>query len=223
MPYASVFPVSQLFTSPLAVNLTYGGSVYKCIYEKEDASDELNGENYRITAEVQASTAVLISDGDTVTINSISYKVAYRSETNIGTVILYLSQADMVTPEVSVGSELLANINFSSAVWNTGGGATKAANLATLPTDGAVITYADYVTVTEGNTYRLRIVVEEIETGTIRITDVNNYSFTFFIETAGTHDLYFTARFYYLGFIGLTAINNTTAIKVSSVSLKEVL
>lgn len=93
MPYSSVFPVSQLFTSPLAVNMTYGGSVYKCIYEKEDASDELNGENYRITAEVQASTAVLIADGATVVINSISYKVAYRSETIVGTVILYLSQA----------------------------------------------------------------------------------------------------------------------------------
>ena len=95
MPYASVFPISQIFTSPLAVPITFNGTVYKCIYEKTDISEELNGENYQITAEVQPSTAALIADGATVVINSVSYKVMYSVETNIGTVILYLSQATM--------------------------------------------------------------------------------------------------------------------------------
>lgn len=63
MPYGSIFPVAQLFTSPLAVDLTVaGGSIYKCIFTKMDTTDGLNAVNYEITILVKTATAAVISD-----------------------------------------------------------------------------------------------------------------------------------------------------------------
>jgi len=222
MPYASVFPVSQLFTSPLAVNLTYGGSVYKCIYEKEDASDELNGENYRITAEVQASTAVLISDGDTVTINSISYKVAYRSETPIGTVILYLSQADMTTPDVSTGSELIADTNFSTNAW-TKSGAVISTGSASFADSDDYITYTTTINLTVGAVYRLRITASEYDGAVLKILEETSHALMEIISLESTSDIYFTAYYPSLTNIKFQPVPVSDPLTITSVSLKEVL
>lgn len=95
MPYGSIFPVDSFFSSPLAVDLIHSGSTYKCIYSKTDISEEFNAENYEITVEVQAATALAIADGATVTINGISYIVNYSADTILGTSMLYLSKADV--------------------------------------------------------------------------------------------------------------------------------
>ncbi len=229
MPYASVFPISQIFTSPLAVPMTFNGSSYKCVYEKTDISEELNGENYQITAEIPYSTAALIADGDTVTINAIAYKVSYRHDTPIGTVILYLSLADMSVTDPSLGTELLGAtvINFTSAGWALYNGATKATNLLTLPAEAAYTPaqaiYEGYVSLDEGSTYCLTVDVETLDTGTLGITELEDFNFAFWVTTAGTHKLYFEARYYSTGYLKLSGINNTTAIEVTSISLKKVL
>lgn len=229
MPYASVFPISQIFTSPLAVPMTFNGSVYKCIYEKTDISDELNGENYQITAEIPSSTAALIADGDTVTINSIDYKVSYRNDTPIGTVILYLSLADMSVSDPTVGSELLpaSVVNFTSVQWSVYNGATKAENLATLPAEAAytpaIIQYGNYVSLDEGSTYRLQIDVITLDNGTLGISEQDDYNFGFWLKSAGVHNLYFEAKYYFTGYIKLSGLNNTTPIQIRSISLKKVL
>ena len=222
MPYSSVFPVSQLFTSPLAVNMTYGVSVYKCIYEKEDTSDELNGENYRITAEVQASTAVLISDGDTVTINSISYKVAYRSETNIGTVILYLSQADMESPEVSVGSELIADTNFSTNAWIKQGAVVSTGSASFADSDD-YITYTTSINLTVGAVYRLRITASEYDGAVLKILEETSHALMEIISLEATSDIYFTAYYPSLTNIKFQPVPVSDPLTITSVSLKEVL
>ena len=222
MPYASVFPVSQLFTSPLAVTMTFNGTSYKCIYEKEDASDDLNGENYRITAEVQASTAVLISDGDTVTINSIFYKVAYRSETNIGTVILYLSQADMVTPEVSVGSELIADTNFSTNAWIKQGAVVSTGSASFADSDD-YITYTTSINLTVGAVYRLRITASEYDGAVLKILEETSHALMEIISLEATSDIYFTAYYPSLTNIKFQPVPVSDPLTITSVSLKEVL
>lgn len=255
MPYASVFPISQIFTSPLAVPMTFNGTSYKCVYEKQDISDELNGENYQITAEIPYSTAALIADGDTVTINAINYKVSYRNDTPIGTVILYLSLADMSVADPTLGTELLGAsvVNFTSADWVVYNGATKAANLATLPAEvdlnSSYIVYESYIPLEEGATYCMQVVVSVLERGTLRISEQDNSNFQFWIKTPGVHNLYFdvnygTARhiqyltddfgqpivddngdriYYYTTYIKLSALNNIQNTVVSSISLKKVL
>jgi hypothetical protein len=94
MPYASVFPVSQIFSSPLAVDIIHSGVTYKCIFRKTDISQELSAENFEITAEVKAATGAVISDRDAVIIAGVTYYVSYSIVTLIGTIVFYLSKAD---------------------------------------------------------------------------------------------------------------------------------
>ena len=221
MPYSSVFPVSQMFTSPLAVTLTHSGSSYKCIYEKTDISENMNAENYEITAEVPAATSALIADGDTVTINSIDYKVAYRTETTIGTVILMLSKAEVADTDIAVGSELLTDTNFSTAAWTVTDG-TLAAGAAVLSNDESSATYGTSTAVTVGETYQITINISDLTDGEVCISEDTNDSFLFFAGYEGTTTFYFEARYDALPLINLTAVGNTEPITIASLSLKVV-
>ena len=95
MPFSSVFPFAQILKSPLANTIVSGGNSYKCVFNKRDISEELNVSNQIITAEVTTATAAILADGATVTFSAVNYKIAYREETQYGSVILYLSQATM--------------------------------------------------------------------------------------------------------------------------------
>ena len=228
MPYGSIFPVAQLFTSPLAVDLTVaGGSTYKCIYGKTNITDEFNAENYEITALVKTATATVIADNSEVTIAGVTYEVTHRIEEEPGLARLFLSKADHEPAEPSVGPELFPSL--TSVQWTFTGGANNTGGIITLKPEAAYVPtsalFNNYITLTEGATYRFRLTVDQLTDGAINLADYSTLvrSFSFFIESEGTIDLYFEARSYYCGYIVLYGINNTTDIKISAISLKKVL
>lgn len=229
MPFSSVFPFAQILKSPLANTIVSGGNSYKCVFNKRNISEELNATNYLITAEVTTATGLVIDDGDTVTFSGANYEVTHRDETSYGSVVLFLSTADMSVSDPTLGTELLGAtvMNFTSASWAVYNGATKALNLATLPAEAtytpAQLIYNGYVSLDEGSTYCLTVDVETLDTGTLGITELEDFNFAFWVTTAGTHKLYFEARYYSTGYLKLSGINNTTPIEVTSISLKKVL
>ena len=229
MPYGSIFPVAQLFTSPLAVDLTVaGGSTYKCIYSKMDATDELNAVNYEITILVKAATAAVLNDGDEVTIAGVTYYIEHRREEEPGLVRLFLTQAETDQEGPPVGSELFPAglANFSSAFWQDYHGATTILNAATFPAEVGytppLAVYGNYVSLTEGETYQLTVVIDTLENGTVSITEDQQYNFSFFLTTPGTHVLYFEAKYYYMGYLRIAVHNSTATAVISSLSLKQV-
>ncbi len=229
MPFSSVFPFAQILKSPLANTIVSGGTSYKCVFNKRNISEELNTENFLITAEVTTATGLLIADNATVTFGSVSYLVSHREQSQYGTTILYLSTADMSVSDPTVGSELLpaSVVNFTSVQWSVYNGATKAENLATLPAEAAytpaIIQYGNYVSLDEGSTYRLQIDVITLDNGTLGISEQDDYNFGFWLKSAGVHNLYFEAKYYFTGYIKLSGLNNTTPIEIRSISLKKVL
>ena len=227
MPYGSIFPVAQLFTSPLAVDLTVaGGSIYKCIFTKMDATDGLNAVNYEITILVKTATAAVISDGDAVTIAGVTYYIEHRREEEPGMVRLFLTQADADPNDTPLGSELFDSTNFTGENWEVLYNATLATGLATLneyEDDPAQIQYGTTIPLDAGASYRLRVVVSQLLSGVLIISDSGALNYTFYVRGEGTHDLFFQANKTDTRFIAFSALNNTEAIKITSVSLKKVL
>ncbi len=226
MPYAGVFPVAQFFTSPLAVDLTVaGGSVYKCIYGKSNITDEFNSENYEITALVQIATAAAIADNSEVAIAGVTYEITHRIEEEPGMVRLFLSKADHEITDPTLGAELFDTTNFTGVNWEVLNNATLATNLATLNAfedDPAQIQYGTVIALEQGERYRFRVVVFELYSGVLIITDQGSANFTEYIDTDGTHDFYFEANKTDTRNIVFTALNNEEEINLTSVSLKKV-
>lgn len=227
MPFSGIFPFSEFLKSPLAKDLTFAGSSYKCVMLK-DYADELNAENYRLFVHVTTATATLIAENSTVTIEGVDYYVTNKEETAYGSVRLFLTQAETDQEEPNLGPELLSAsvANFTSGTLIAAGGATLAANLATFPAETgfnpSTVQHAGYVNLTEGEVYCLTVVIQTLTDGTLAITEQQDHNFAFFLRSEGTHKLYFTAGYYYMGYTKFAAINNTSPIVVTSWSIKKV-
>lgn len=225
MPFSGIFPFSEYLKSPLAKDLTFAGSSYKCVMLK-DSADELNAENYRLFIHVTTATAALIAENAKVTIEGVDYYVTYKEETAYGSVRLFLTQADADPNDTPLGSELFDSTNFTGENWEVLYNATLATGLATLneyEDDPAQIQYGTTIPLDAGASYRLRVVVSQLLSGVLIISDSGALNYTFFVRGEGTHDLFFQANKTDTRFIAFSALNNTEAIKITSVSLKKVL
>ena len=225
MPFSGIFPFSEYLKSPLAKDLTFAGSSYKCVMLK-DSADELNAENYRLFIHVTTATAALIAENAKVTIEGVDYYVTYKEETAYGSVRLFLTQADADPNDTPLGSELFDSTNFTGENWEVLYNATLATGLATLneyEDDPAQIQYGTTIPLDTGASYRLRVVVSQLLSGVLIISDSAALNYTFYVRGEGTHDLFFQANKTDTRFIAFSALNNTEAIKITSVSLKKVL
>ena len=225
MPFSGIFPFSEYLKSPLAKDLTFAGSSYKCVMLK-DSADELNAENYRLFIHVTTATAALIAENAKVTIEGVDYYVTYKEETAYGSVRLFLTQADADPNDTPLGSELFDSTNFTGENWEVLYNATLATGLATLnehEDDPAQIQYGTTIPLDTGASYRLRVVVSQLLSGVLIISDSAALNYTFYVRGEGTHDLFFQANKTDTRFIAFSALNNTEVIKITSVSLKKVL
>jgi len=225
MPFSGIFPFSEYLKSPLAKDLTFAGSSYKCVMLK-DSADELNAENYRLFIHVTTATAALIAENAKVTIEGVDYYVTYKEETAYGSVRLFLTQADADPNDTPLGSELFDSTNFTGENWEVLYNATLATGLATLneyEDDPAQIQYGTTIPLDAGASYRLRVVVSQLLSGVLIISDSGALNYTFYVRGEGTHDLFFQANKTDTRFIAFSALNNDEAIKMTSVSLKKVL
>ena len=225
MPFSGIFPFSEYLKSPLAKDLTFAGSSYKCVMLK-DSADELNAENYRLFIHVTTATAALIAENAKVTIEGVDYYVTYKEETAYGSVRLFLTQADADPNDIPLGPELFDSTNFTGENWEVLYNATLATGLATLneyEDDPAQIQYGTTIPLDAGASYRLRVVVSQLLSGVLIISDSGALNYTFYVRGEGTHDLFFQANKTDTRFIAFSALNNTEAIKITSVSLKKVL
>ena len=225
MPFSGIFPFSEYLKSPLAKDLTFAGSSYKCVMLK-DSADELNAENYRLFIHVTTATGALIAENAKVIIEGVDYYVTYKEETAYGSVRLFLTQADADPNDTPLGSELFDSTNFTGENWEVLYNATLATGLATLneyEDDPAQIQYGTTIPLDAGASYRLRVVVSQLLSGVLIISDSGALNYTFFVRGEGTHDLFFHANKTDTRFIAFSALNNTEAIKITSVSLKKVL
>ena len=225
MPFSGIFPFSEYLKSPLAKDLTFAGSSYKCVMLK-DSADELNAENYRLFIHVTTATAALIAENAKVTIEGVDYYVTYKEETAYGSVRLFLTQADADPNDTPLGSELFDSTNFTGENWEVLYNATLATGLATLneyEDDPAHIQYGTTIPLDAGASYRLRVVVSQLLSGVLIISDSGALNYTFFVRGEGTHDLFFQANKTDTRYITFSALNNDEAIKITSVSLKKVL
>jgi len=225
MPFSGIFPFSEYLKSPLAKDLTFAGSSYKCVMLK-DSADELNAENYRLFIHVTTATAALIAENAKVTIEGVDYYVTYKEETAYGSVRLFLTQADADPNDTPLGSELFDSTNFTGENWEVLYNATLATGLATLneyEDDPAQIQYGTTIPLDAGASYRLRVVVSQLLSGVLIISDSGALNYTFFVRGEGTHDLFFQANKTDTRYITFSALNNDEAIKMTSVSLKKVL
>ena len=225
MPFSGIFPFSEYLKSPLAKDLTFAGSSYKCVMLK-DSADELNAENYRLFIHVTTATAALIAENAKVTIEGVDYYVTYKEETAYGSVRLFLTQADADPNDTPLGSELFDSTNFTGENWEVLYNATLATGLATLneyEDDPAQIQYGTTIPIDTGASYRLRVVVSQLLSGVLIISDSAALNYTFYVRGEGTHDLFFQANKTDTRFIAFSALNNTEVIKITSVSLKKVL
>ena len=225
MPFSGIFPFSEYLKSPLAKDLTFAGSSYKCVMLK-DSADELNAENYRLFIHVTTATAALIAENAKVTIEGVDYYVTYKEETAYGSVRLFLTQADADPNDTPLGSELFDSTNFTDENWEVLYNATLATGLATLneyEDDPAQIQYGTTIPLDAGASYRLRVVVSQLLSGVLIISDSGALNYTFYVRGEGTHDLFFQANKTDTRYITFSALNNDEAIKMTSVSLKKVL
>ncbi len=225
MPFSGIFPFSEYLKSPLAKDLTFAGSSYKCVMLK-DSADELNAENYRLFIHVTTATAALIAENAKVTIEGVDYYVTYKEETAYGSVRLFLTQADADPNDTPLGSELFDSTNFTGENWEVLYNATLATGLATLneyEDDPAQIQYGTTIPLDAGASYRLRVVVSQLLSGVLIISDSGALNYTFYVRGEGTHDLFFQANKTDTRYITFSALNNTEVIKITSVSLKKVL
>lgn len=226
MPFSGIFPFSEFLKSPLAKDITFAGSSYKCVMLK-DYAGELNAENYRLFVHVTTATASLIAENATVTIGGVDYFVTYKEETAYGSVRLFLSLADHAPEEISLGPELFPALN--AAGWSFTGGANNTGGKITIPAETLhtpkTAIYNGFISLDELSVYRLKVVIDQLPDGELNLVDynTNQSNFSFFFPVPGEHEVFFEARYYYAGYVGLKGVNNTDDIMVSSVSLKKVL